>query len=104
MNQDAILFAIAWIAGAIISILTTVVPKFNTWYSAQTSAYKALLQIGFDVVGAILIIGAACLKVTTLVSCDISGVQTLAIVLAGTLTGGQVAFTLTPTRKVLPPS
>jgi hypothetical protein len=99
MEQPELAVIVAATAGAIISLLTTYVPKFNEWYASQTSQIKALLQLAFNLIGALVLLGLSCAQFTTVVTCDVVGLKQLAFVFVIMLLGNQTAFTLTPTRK-----
>lgn len=90
---------IAVMAGALISLAATYIPKFNTWFAALDSQWKPLVMLGFNVLGVGLIFGISCGGWTTWVICGKAGIDTLVLMLINMLVGNQVTFLLSPKPK-----
>jgi hypothetical protein len=99
LTQSELTSLIVFIAGALISLATSYLPWFNTWYAGLESKYKPLLQLGFNIVGALIIFAVSCAQITTWLSCDATGVVFLLKTFVLMLLGNQTAFLLSTQTK-----
>jgi hypothetical protein len=92
---------IAALAGVVISLVASYVPRFSAWFAAQTSQTKALIMLAANALAALLIFGFGCLGWGDLVggsvTCDQSGAMELLKLFAGSILAGQATYLLTPT-------
>lgn len=68
---------LASLAGIIISLFASYVPKFNTWYAALDNTYKRLIMLGALLLATLAALGAGCaelrLPFLPVVACTAAG-------------------------------
>lgn len=93
------------VAGVILSLLFSYIPKLNTKFAAKTEEEKKLWMLGLLVLVAGAAFGLSCTKYGLMigipVQCTDAGLIELGKVLAAAAIANQTAFALTPqTKKV----
>ncbi len=96
---------ISLLAGALLSLLFSYVPKLAPWFDKQESTVKRLIMLGCLAAIALVLFGAACanllgqLPLGLALTCDQNGAVTLAVAFVLALVGNQSAYLITPAKQ-----
>ena len=94
MSQELL----ASIAGILISLAFSYIPKLKDKYAALSGEYKRLAMLGALLVAALGVMGVSCLDWYILVSCDVAGVKELIEIFILAAIANQSTFLLTPKK------
>jgi hypothetical protein len=84
------------IAGVVLSLFFSYVPKINTWFASLASEYKRLIMLGVLLATALGVYGVSCLGWWPVVTCDQVGIKSLAEALLMAAIANQTAYSLSP--------
>jgi len=91
---------LAALTGIIISLLTSYVPKFNTWFAALDNTAKRLLMLGALLVSSLAMFGASCIDLQlpflARVACNATGGKELLGLFIFSAIANQTALPLSP--------
>lgn len=88
------------VAGVVLSLLFSYVPKLNTWYAALDGVNKRLIMLAVLLVTSVVIYGQACIGWLGMwdvnVTCDTAGIQELIKAFILAMIANQSAYAVTP--------
>lgn len=88
---------IAVIAGIVLSLAFSYIPKANTWFAGLESTYKRLIMLGLLVLVTAVIYGFACLEwFGVAATCDAAGAEALVKALIAAIIANQAAYLISP--------
>lgn len=90
------------LAGSLLSLLFSYVPKLNDWFNAQDTTTKRLVMAGSLLVVSVVVFGSACatLNLPFTVSCDKDGAVGLVTTFLSALVANQATFLISPKPTV----
>jgi len=86
------------IAGAVLSLLFSYVPRLSEWYDALAPTMKRLLMAALLIVVAAAIFGLSCWGVLARVECTQAGALGLVKVLIAALVANQATYLISPKK------
>lgn len=97
---------LATIAGILLSLAFSYVPKLNTWYAAQLDEYKKLIMLGLIVLVAAGAYGLSCAGLLgplygVEIACDQAGVLQLVMAVVAAAIANQTTYKLTPQSRAV---
>jgi len=84
------------IAGIVLSLVFSYVPKVKDSFGALSGDYKRLVMLGMLLLTAVGIFGLSCLNWYNLVACDVTGIKDLVEIFILSAVANQGAYMLTP--------
>lgn len=87
------------IAGMILSLIFSYVPKVNEWFAAKDPTIKRLLMAGLLLLVAAGALGLSCAQVITSVECSQNGLLNLITAFIAALVANQATYQISPQKK-----
>lgn len=85
------------LAGIVLSVAFSYIPKANTWFAALAAEYKRLIMLGVLLATAAAIYGIGCAGwLDTGLTCDQNGLTTLVKAFVAAVIANQAAYLITP--------
>jgi len=91
---------LAAIAGVILSLSFSYIPKLSDWFHALEPTMKRLIMAGLLLAVAAGAYGLSCGAVITAVTCDKSGAMGLVMAFIAALVANQAAFAISPRKAI----
>ena len=90
---------IPYVAGIVLSLLFSYVPKLNAKFEALEGDMKRLIMLGALLVTSAGILGVSCIGWYDIVACDQSGIKSLVEAFVAAAIANQATYMLTPKGK-----
>lgn len=90
---------LASLAGILLSLLFSYVPKLSEWFAGLEGVYKRLIMAGLLIIVAIGVFGLSCAAVISAVTCDQPGAMGLLKILIAALIANQSIYSISPQTK-----
>jgi hypothetical protein len=86
------------IAGVILSLIFSYVPKVSEWYAGREATEKRLIMAGLLLLVALGAFGLSCADVVSVVTCNKDGALGLVYAFIAALVANQATFAISPKR------
>jgi hypothetical protein len=94
---------LAVIAGTLLSLAFSYIPKLSDWYATLTSQYKSLVMLGALAVASLVAFGLACAGLGDIagvtLTCDQPGVYVVIRAFAAAAIANQTTYLLSPQKS-----
>ena len=90
---------LAAIAGVILSLLFSYVPRLSDWYAGLDGTHKRLVMLTLLVIAAGGVLGLSCGNVVVAVTCDKAGILGLVQALIAAIIANQSTFLISPQKS-----
>jgi len=85
------------LAGIVLSLAFSYIPKANTWFAALAAEYKRLIMLGVLLATALAVYGISCAGwFATGITCDQAGITALVQAFIAALVANQATYLITP--------